>query len=79
MKQDKTRYQFRANNLILAFALLFSESFAQYTWVDSTDSSGNVIRMKVNNKTGAPHRLHGLGVNFNNRYGEHYRAKRTGA
>jgi len=56
-------------SVLLFLALFFSESFAQYTWVDTTDSEGNAIRMKVNDKTGAPHRIYGLKVNFNTRYG----------
>ena len=42
---------------------------AQYTWKDTTDLSSNLIRMKVNNKTGAPHLLYGLKANFS-RYGK---------
>ena len=56
-------------SVLLFLALFFSESFSQYTWVNTTDSEGNAIRMKVNSKTGAPYRLYGLKVNFNNRYG----------
>lgn len=55
-------------DILIISTLLCTNIFAQYTWVDSTDASGNVIRMKVNNKTGVPHRIYGLDVNFN-RYG----------
>lgn len=37
--------------------------------MDSTDTSGNVIRIKVNDKTGTPHLIYGLNVNFS-RYGQ---------
>jgi len=60
---------FFTTSILILLTSFFSESFAQYTWVDTTDSEGNAIRMKVNSKTGAPHRLYGLKVNFNNRYG----------
>lgn len=37
---------------------------AQYKIVDIVDEDGNVIRMKVNIKTGSPHRIYNLKKNF---------------
>ncbi len=38
MRHTKT---YNIYNMIIFLALFFSESFAQYTWVDTTDTSGN--------------------------------------
>jgi len=54
--------------IIILLILFFSRSYAQYTWIDTTDVLGNRIHIKVNEKTGAPHRIYGLKVNFK-RYG----------
>lgn len=68
MKSTKIFSRFRFHCLVIILTLFFSESFAQYTWVDTTDSERNAIRMKVNDETRAPHRIYGLNVNLN-RYG----------
>lgn len=64
----------KRNIMFATIFLIISSSsldniLAQYSWKDTTDLSGNFIRMKVNNKTGAPHLLYGLKVNFS-RYGK---------
>jgi len=55
-------------NFCLILILFTNESFTQYTWENYTDSLGNEIHIKINEKTGTPHRLYGLEINFN-RYG----------
>ncbi len=55
--------------IVLLSFLCIGHVFGQYIDVDSLDSEGNVIKMKVNNKTGSPHRIYGLKINLK-KYGD---------
>ena len=50
--------------LALLTILSLHPIFAQYMDVDSVDSEGNIIRMKVNQKTGSPHSIYGTKINL---------------
>ncbi len=62
----------RLSGLILSFFMIISLSSslsAQYKLKNVSDEEGKAIQMKVNTKTGSPHRIYNLKQNFTN-YGD---------
>ena len=50
--------------MIMIVAIFSATSVAQTTWIDATDTSGQQIRITINEKTGTTHRIIGLQGDF---------------